>query len=78
MGEIVAIKVPRELKERMRRLRDRVDWPSEIRRFIEERIRELEAEENLREVTEILRKAKGGVEAGFASSSVREDREGNR
>ncbi len=77
MSEIVAVKVPRELKERMRRLRDRVDWPSEIRRFIEERVRQEEAEENLRQVIELLKRTKGGVEKGFAAKSVREDREGH-
>jgi len=28
MSETIAVKVPKELKEKMQRLRDRVNWPS--------------------------------------------------
>ena len=77
MSETIAVKVSKELKEKMRRLRDRVDWPNEIRRFIEERIRREEAEENLKQVIELLKRTKGGVERGFAVTVVREDREGH-
>ena len=75
MSETIAVKVSKELKEKMQRLRDRVNWPSEIRRFIEERIRQEEAEENLKQVIELLKRTKGGVEKGFAVTAVREDRE---
>jgi len=78
MSETIAVKVSKELKERMRRLRNRVDWPNEIRRFIEERIRQEEAEENLKQVIELLKRTKGGVEKGFAVAAVRESREGHR
>ena len=40
VSDVVSIRVPRELKEKMRRYR--VDWSKEIREFIEERIRVLE------------------------------------
>lgn len=77
MSETVAIKVPKEVKEKMKKLKGRVDWPAEIRRFIEERIRMAEAEENLKQVVEILKRAGGGVERGYAVALVREDREGH-
>jgi len=74
MSKVVAVKVPDELKEEMKRLRDRVRWPEELRRFIEERIREEEAKDNLREVIELVRLSKG-VPKGFTSLSMREDRD---
>jgi len=39
-------------------------------------VRREEAEENLKQVIELLKKTRGGVEKGFAVASVREDREG--
>jgi hypothetical protein len=53
---VFSVKVRRELKEKMERYRDRVDWPEEVRRFIELRVRELEAEENFERVLEELKK----------------------
>jgi len=74
MGKVVAVKVSDKLKEEMNRLRDKVKWSEELRRFIEERIREEEAKDNLREVIELVRSSKE-VPKGFTSSSVREDRD---
>jgi len=74
MGKVVAVKVSEELKEGMDRLRDRVKWPEELRCFIEERIREEEAKDNLCKVVELVRSSKG-VPKGFTSFSVREDRD---
>jgi len=45
--------------------------------FIKERIRQEEAEENLKQVIELLKRTKGGVERGFAVDAVRQDREGH-
>ncbi len=71
---VVSIRVPKELKEKMDRFRDRVDWAEEIRRFIEERVRELEREEVLRKVEELLRDLPTQPR-GFAAKLVREDRD---
>jgi len=71
---VISIRVPRSLKERMDRVKDRVKWSDEIRRFIEERLNEIEKEEVLRRVEELLE----GLPLqpkGFASSLVREDRD---
>ena len=71
---VVSIRIPRELKEKMDRFRDRVNWAEEIRRFIEEKVRELEREEAFRRVEELLKdipiQSRGAV-----SSIVREDRD---
>lgn len=70
----MAVKVSEELKEAMDKLKGRVRWPEELRRFIESRIRDEEAKDNLREVIELVSSSKG-VPRGFASKSVREDRD---
>jgi hypothetical protein len=72
---VFSVKVRRELKEKMERYRDRVDWPEEVRRFIELRVRELEAEESFERVLEELKRASWSVPRGFSARSVREDRD---
>jgi hypothetical protein len=74
MSEIVAVKVPKPLKERMRQLRRKIDWPEEIRRFVDERARQAESVERMREIVVLLRKT-AQVSEGFAERSVREDRD---
>lgn len=39
MSDVVSVRIPRELREKMRKYR--VDWSREVRQFIEERIRVL-------------------------------------
>ncbi len=56
MSSVVSFKVRREIKEKMERFRDRINWAEELRRFVEERIRELEAKENIRHVIKELEK----------------------
>lgn len=40
---VVSFKVRGEVKEKMMKYKDRINWPEELRRFVEEKIRELEA-----------------------------------
>jgi len=71
---VVSVRISRELKEKMDRFRNRVNWAEEIRRFIEERVRELEREKVLKEVEKLLH----GLPTqprGVISSVVREDRD---
>ena len=72
---VVSFKVRREVKEKMEKYRDRVNWAEELRRFVEERIRQLEAEENMRRVIEELEKIPIQAPSGFSKTSVREDRD---
>jgi len=74
VSEIVAVKVPKKLRSAMRRLSGRVNWPAEIRAFIWERVRQEEAEENIKKVTELIEKT-SSASSGFAAASVREDRD---
>ena len=75
MSDVVTFKVSRELKERMKRFKDRVNWSAELRKFVENRVKELEAEQRLELATEELKRGGWSVPKGFSSRSVREDRE---
>jgi len=72
---VVSVRVDRELREKMLRYRGRVDWAEEIRRFIKERVRQMEAEEEFEEILRGLKAASWGVPRGFSAGSVREDRD---
>jgi hypothetical protein len=74
---VFSVKIKRELKEKMEKYRDRVNWAEEVRGFIESRIRELEAEENYEKILGVLEKARWSVPRGFSARSVREDRDSN-
>ena len=63
------------MKEKMEKYKDRVNWAEELRKFLEEKIRELEAQENMERVVKELEGLPVGVPKGFASASVREDRD---
>lgn len=75
MSVVVSFKVRREVKELMDRFKDRINWSEELRRFVEEKVRELLARENFENVMRALSEAGWGVPKGFSSSSVREDRD---
>ena len=74
---VFSVKIKRELKEKMEKYRDRVNWAEEVRRFIEWRIRELEAEENYERILSELERAHWSVPRGFSARLVREDRNSN-
>ena len=71
---VICIRIPKEIKERMDKYRDKVRWSEEIRKFIEKRIDEIEKKEALEKIRELLRRMpiqpKGSI-----SSIVREDRD---
>lgn len=72
---VVSVKVNKEIKDKMMKYKDRVNWAQEFRMFIENRIRQLEAEENFKKLIEALEKASWSVPKGFSTRSVREDRD---
>lgn len=74
MSEVITFKVPRYLKEKMKKLRDKVNWSEELRLFLIKKIGEIEAEEALKEAIKIIKRTKGAPK-GFAIKSVREDRD---
>jgi ASC-1-like (ASCH) protein len=77
MGGLMSFQ--REDKKRvegeMEKYKNRVNQPGDVWRFIESRVRELEADENFKRILEELKKANWNVPRGFSASSVREDRD---
>ncbi len=74
MSVTVSFRIPKELKEKMKRLRSRVNWSEEVRRFLEERVRELEQLEAIKELEDSV-KALTQVPRGTALKYLREDRD---
>ncbi|PUA31783.1 MAG: hypothetical protein B7O98_08260 [Zestosphaera tikiterensis] len=52
----ISFRIPKKLKERMALLKDRVNWSEELRRFIEQRIKELEQLSVFEKIDRILEK----------------------
>ncbi|ADI32031.1 hypothetical protein [Staphylothermus hellenicus] len=74
MSVVLSIRIPKKLKEEMDKLKDLVDWPSEIRAFLEERVRRYKRIKVLREVDQILEQLPE-TPRGLADKLMREDRE---
>ncbi len=72
MSEVVSFRVPRELKEKMKRYP--VDWPRELREYVERRIRSLEALEVLREVERRAARRRVRVDSAELLAEEREAR----
>ncbi|MEM4788786.1 MAG: CopG family transcriptional regulator [Ignisphaera sp.] len=72
---VFSVKIRKEVKEKMEKYRDSVNWAEEIRRYIEEILRKLEAQENFEKILKELEKARWGTPKGFVVSSVKEDRD---
>ena len=66
----LTVRLPKELKEKMRRFN--LSWSEEIRGFLEKRVKQLEAINTLGEVFERSRKRRVKVES---LDLIREDRE---
>jgi uncharacterized membrane protein len=73
---VFIVRIKSGLRKKMEKYRGRVNWPEEIRGFIERRIRELEAEENFERILSELKNANWSVPREFSTRSVREDRGG--
>ena len=69
---IITIRIPRELKEKMKKYRE-INWSEVVRRALEERIRIQERIEATRRMDKIRRKVKP-VKRGELDKWIREDR----
>ncbi len=76
MGDVISIRVPSRLKEKMEALKDRVKWSKEIRKFIEKRDKELWREKVLEEIDKVVEQLPE-VPKGTVTKYVREDRDSN-
>ena len=72
MSDVISVRIPRELKEKMRKYS--VDWSKEIREFLEERIRALEFIEMLDSIEERARKRRTRVDSARLIREAREER----
>ncbi|MCE4599756.1 MAG: antitoxin [Desulfurococcales archaeon] len=72
MSDVISVRIPRELKEKMRKYS--VDWSREIREFLEERIRALEFIEMLDGIEERARKRRTRVDSARLIREAREER----
>jgi histone acetyltransferase (RNA polymerase elongator complex component) len=73
MGTVVySIRIRKEIKEMMEGIRD-VNWQEELRRLVEEKVREEYKRRLLKEARELREKMKTNVPA---SKLIREDRDG--
>jgi len=70
MSSTFTVRIPRELKEKMKKLP--VEWSEEVRRFIEEKVKRLELMEAIEEIE--LRAEKRRLKVDSAKL-IREDRE---
>ena len=75
MSDVVSFKVEREVKRKMEAYKDKVNWGEELKRFVEDKIKEVEAEDNMARILEALRRAPWSSEKGVAVSYLRGDRD---
>jgi len=75
VSEVVSFKVKRDLKRKMEAFKERVNWSEELRKFVELKIREMEAKESKERIREKLRKAPWSLQKGSSAKLVREDRD---
>ena len=68
---VITIRIPKRLRDRMRKVD--VNWSSEIRKFIEEKVRMYELLELVDEIQEEARERRVKVDS---TQLIREDREG--
>jgi len=76
MSVVVSFRIPRELKEKMRELRGLVNWSEEVRKFLEEKVKEYSRKKALREVRAVI-ESLPEVPRGTITRYVREDRDSN-
>lgn len=74
MSTTMSVKIPEDLRKKMRKLNDQVEWSKEIREYIMRRIREIESKTRLDEAHKLI-ESTSGVPEGTAVQTVREDRE---
>jgi len=74
MSVTVSFRIPKELKEKMDRLRNYINWSEELRKFVEMRIKEFEQKKAIEDLENII-KSLPQIPSGTAARYVREDRD---
>ncbi|MCS7128004.1 MAG: CopG family transcriptional regulator [Sulfolobales archaeon] len=76
MSVVVSFRISRELKKKMDSLKTSVNWSEEIRKFIEEKVREYERLRVIEDVENLI-KTLPEMPRGTVTLYVREDRDSN-
>ncbi|MDK2782027.1 MAG: hypothetical protein PWR13_1055 [Archaeoglobi archaeon] len=71
---VYSIRIPPEIKKEMDRLKDKINWSEEIRRFIKNKIEEYNKRKVLEEVISYIQTLPESPK-GLAQELVREDRD---
>jgi len=74
LSVVISVRVPRRLKEEMDKLSGYVNWSEEIRKFLEERVKELRRKRVLEEARKVI-ESLPELPPGTAARYVREDRD---
>ena len=72
--EVISFRIPKELKKSVNELE--INWSEEVRRFIEDKVKEYKRKRALEEIDSMLKNV-STPEKGTASRYVREDRDSN-
>ena len=72
---VVSVKIDDDMRKKMAKYKDEVDWPEQIRRFITESIEQIRRKENIDKVDKLLT-GMDDLPRGSSSRLVREDRDG--
>jgi len=75
VSEVTSFKVSKEIKEKYKKLKDIIDWPAELRAFVEERTRKAERTRVIRKILE--KKPREVLPRGTVVAAIREYREGD-
>ncbi len=75
MSEVISFKVKREIKREMEKLKNEVNWPDELRKFVELKIREVKARKSKERIKERLRAASWSSPRGTSEALMRGDRD---
>ncbi|MCY0859731.1 MAG: CopG family transcriptional regulator [Sulfolobaceae archaeon] len=75
MSEVVSFKVKKEIKEKMELYKNEVNWSEELRRFVEQKIAEIEAKKGVEKILQELTNANWSFQKGMSSELIREDRD---
>lgn len=77
MKSVVSFKVDRKIKEKMESLKNEINWPEELRKFVEIKLKEFETKKGKEKIIKKLESAEWSVAGGFSAETVREMRDSN-
>ena len=76
MSVVVSVRISKELKKKIEQLKNIVDWNVEIRRFLEERVKEFYRREKIAEIRRVIEMLPE-MPRGSVTNYGREDRDSN-